>query len=201
MVQQLTLFPEGTLDLANLLVTPGSDEARKMTAISGRKLLEYSRRSDPVGLLARMLLGTSLWASTTFYLTWKASTTPRKRLLFRLVPSAPHTDETGFSLWPTPTANDGKNISLPPSARSWGSVPGEILRGFFPTPTPTASQDYKPIRPLAPSEANGEHGTMLVGWIGNHCPELIGMYLNPRFSEWLMGFPITWTELQHSETP
>jgi hypothetical protein len=35
-------------------------------------------------------------------------------------------------------------------------------------PTPRASQDHKPIRPLAPSEANGTHGKTLVADIGNH---------------------------------
>jgi hypothetical protein len=34
--------------------------------------------------------------------------------------------------------------------------------------TPRASQDHKPIRPLAPSEANGTHGKTLVADIGNH---------------------------------
>ena len=33
--------------------------------------------------------------------------------------------------------------------------------------TPRASQDHKPIRPLAPSEANGTHGKTLVADIGN----------------------------------
>jgi len=85
-------------------VLPGSDEARKMTATSGRKLLEYSRRSDPVGLLVKMLLGTSLWASTTCLLTWGGRVTPRKRFLYQLRPSAPATDETEFSLWRAPAA-------------------------------------------------------------------------------------------------
>ena len=34
-------------------------------------------------------------------------------------------------------------------------------------PTPTASQDYKPIRPLTPSEKAGTHGKSLVGAIGD----------------------------------
>ena len=103
-VQQLTLFPEGTLDLASLLVTPGSEKARKMTATSGRNILGWFKKSDPVGLLVRMLLDTSLWASTTCLLTWKVKDTPRGRLFYQLVPSVPDTDEIGFSLWRTPAA-------------------------------------------------------------------------------------------------
>src|SRR5690606_23379400 len=105
-VEQLTLFPAGTLDLANLSVMPGSDEARKMTATSGRKLSEFWKKSDPVGLLAKMLLGTSIWASTMCFLTWKAKVTKQSRLYFQLVPSAQVTGETECSLWATPNTMD-----------------------------------------------------------------------------------------------
>ena len=71
--------------------------------------------------------------------------------------------------------------------------------GFL--PTPTASQDYKPIRKFAPSEKNGTHGRMLVGVIGELYPELVGQYLNPKMVEWLMGFPTGWTDLRQLETP
>ena len=103
-VEQLTLFPPDTH--ASLFPTPGSDEARKMTATSGRKFAESLTRSDPVGLLVKMLLDTSLWASTTCLLTWGGRVTPRKRFLYQLRPSAPATDETGFSLWATPNTMD-----------------------------------------------------------------------------------------------
>lgn len=181
-VEQLTLFPAGTLDHASLLVLPGSDEARKMTATSGRKLLEYSRKSDPVGLLVKMLLDTSVWGSTTCYLTWKAKVTKQSRLYFQLVPSTPHTDETECSLWPTPHANchtgagekgeggmniqtavkmwptpaaqDAKNATLPPSQIDRDTVPGAVIR-------------------------SGETGQ-----------------LNPEWVEALMCFPIGWTDVE-----
>ena len=62
-------------------------------------------------------------------------------------------------------------------------------------PTPTASQDWKPIRPLAPSEANGSHGTMLVGAVGHQEPQNVGGQLNPEWVEVLMNFPPGWTEV------
>lgn len=31
--------------------------------------------------------------------------------------------------------------------------------------------------------------------------EIITGKLNPEYAEWYMGFPIGWTELEHSETP
>jgi hypothetical protein len=106
--EQMTIFefyPQGTLDLANLLVLPGSEKAREMTAISGRKLSAFSKRSDPVGLLAKMLLDTSHWASTKCLMTWQASATPRNRLIYQLAVSEQITDERGYLLLPTARAN------------------------------------------------------------------------------------------------
>lgn len=75
--------------------------------------------------------------------------------------------------------------------------------GYSLWPTPTKSQDYKRVRPLAPSERNGKHGKMLVGVVGDRFPGLIGTYLDPRFQESLMGFPENWTLVEQwpSETP
>ncbi|MDT2288498.1 hypothetical protein P7H17_24010 [Paenibacillus larvae] len=42
----------------------------------------------------------------TCYLTWKASVTTRKQLLFRLVPSVLRTEGTESSFWGTPSASD-----------------------------------------------------------------------------------------------
>jgi hypothetical protein len=61
--------------------------------------------------------------------------------------------------------------------------------------TPSASQNYKPIRPLAPSEATGKHGKVLPGSLGEKWPEHIGKPINPQFVEWMMGFPKNWTKI------
>lgn len=97
--------------LASHSVQPGSDEARKMTVTSGQKCSGLYKKSDPVGLLVKMLLESSRWRSTKCFLTWKLSATPAKRLLFRLVPSTPRTDETVVPFWPTPTARDCKGAN------------------------------------------------------------------------------------------
>lgn len=67
--------------------------------------------------------------------------------------------------------------------------------GWLLLPSPRASQDYKPIRAQTPQEHNGKHGNALCAGIGVICPELIGQYINPQFSEWLMGFPLGWTDV------
>ena len=40
----------------------------------------------------------------------------------------------------------------------------------------------------------GGHGLALPASIGDICPECIGQRINPRFSEWLMGYPEGWTD-------
>ena len=213
--------------LASHSVQPGSEEARRMTVTSGRKCLELYRRSDPVGLLVRMLLESSHWRSTRCYLTWKASATPAKRLLFRLVPSMPRTEGTGVQYWPTPTARDckgsnsvehltregrrnhtdqlanavqlwptptqmdahGLEYNLRKDATATRSILLSQKVAMFPTPT---TRDYK-SPDLNPDSKRFQQKTEL--------NSVCGGQLNPMWVEWLMGFPIGWTDLNASETP
>jgi hypothetical protein len=94
--------------LASLSALPGSEEARQMTVRSGRRCSELLQRQDPLGCLVKTCLASSTWNSTVAFLTWKVSATPAGRLLFRLVPSMPSTDETECGLWRTPGAQDGQ---------------------------------------------------------------------------------------------
>jgi hypothetical protein len=59
--------------LASHSALPGSDEARRMTVISGRRCCVLLRKQDPLGCLARTFLESSRWNSTTCFLTWKDS--------------------------------------------------------------------------------------------------------------------------------
>ena len=99
--EQLNLFREGFLVSRSPL--PGSIEARKMTVTSGLKCFESSKSFGPLGSLAKMLLGSSIWHSTRCFLNWKTSVTKRKHLLFRLAVSTHGIRESGSALWPTPT--------------------------------------------------------------------------------------------------
>ena len=202
---------EGPVDLicgdtlASRKVQQGSKEARKMTVGSGLLCLPSSKNTDQIGLLEKMLLGTSIWNSTMCLLTWGAKATPQGRLLFQLVPSMPPTGETESGFWHTPNTMD----SLPPRGvdalkRQYennrrGRTEHSTLREqvIYPKPkvmfpTPTANED-------AAGTPNGKMQKML----GN-CPEVRGKTeeewnsgtLNPMWVEWLMGFPIGWTELE-----
>jgi hypothetical protein len=61
--------------------------------------------------------------------------------------------------WPTPTVNDSKNCTLPPSQVKHDNIPGALLR-------------------------DGEKA---------------GGQLNPTWVEWLMGWPLGWTDLKPLE--
>ena len=189
--------------LANLSVKPGSDEARKMTVRSGLKCSELLKRQDPISCLQRMLLASSTWHSTMCFLNWKAKGTPQGRLYFQLAPSTPRTDETECGLWPTPSAgmhkqdvNDsgryardikekGFQIMLPAAVKLW--------------PTP-AARDYKGARKPETMEKTGRNSET------NSLPDSVEFReasgrLNPMWVEWLMGYPLGHTDLNHSETP
>ena len=101
----LTLLPADTH--ASPSVSPGSEAARKMTVTSGRKCIGSWLPLGPVGSLLKTLLGTSAWASTKCFLTWRAKATPAGRLYFQLAPSMPRTEGTESGLWPTIRATDG----------------------------------------------------------------------------------------------
>lgn len=111
-----TLFAGDTH--ASLSVSPGGEEARKMTAISGRTCLTLYPPTGPLGLLLKMLLGTSAWGSTRCFLTWEVSATPQHRLIFRLAHSGQATSGTEFGFLPTLTARDYRSDSCSPEFRT-----------------------------------------------------------------------------------
>lgn len=228
--EQLTLFQEDSP--ASHSPQPGSSEARKMTATSGRKWLGLSRNCGPLGLLEKMLLESSIWHSTRCYLTWKARDTPHGHFLFQLQVSMPHTSDTGpqswptptasdsftgqmrssqqkegsrhslnladaVKMWPTPTAQDAKNSTFPESQMQRDSLIGELMREQYATPQ---ARDYRTGQ--AERWMNKKRSRNLNDQIaaGENRMEVGSGQLNPAWVEWLMGFPIGWTELSASET-
>lgn len=157
-----------------------------MTAISGRRCLTLSRLSGPLGSLEKTLLGTSRWASTRCFLTWKAKATPQGRLLFRLSPVTPRTDATGAGLWQTPVADDAPDRkSGKVNSRGEPKLSAQVK--LWPTPT---TQDASNNGPPSQQKRNTPPLNAVVG--GS---------LNPTWVEWLMGYPAGWTDLKVSETP
>lgn len=239
---------------------PGSEEAIKMTDTSGQRCLQLSKRSDPLGSLEKMLLATSLWASTRCYLTWKPQATPAGALLFRLSPQMPRTDETDAGLLHTPTAkanqmapsmNSGWREPLWATPNTMDHLPSGIsgaykesltgrrkrssnLRDQVAEPvlwaTPSASSGEPPKRDdwtwtglywidhngekkqtrlkdqaqMYPTPAHRDYKGMSgkgrqerKGNPKDTLPNAVGGSLNPAWVEWLMGYPVGFTDLNN----
>jgi len=187
--------------LANLSQSQEKENQRKMTEISGKKLLELSKSPDQLGLLEKMLVELLNSISTPYLRTWRVRTTPRGALVFQLKASVQNIKGNAFGLWRTPDGSTGgSNIKgirrcldknqplLRPSGHAIQvRLTDQILEPrLYPTPT---TQD---------SKNNGNPSQMR----RNTKPlnAVIGGKLNPNFVEFLMGFPMDWTKIDQIES-
>ena len=88
-------------------------------------------------------------------------------------------------LWPTPTTSDASG-GPGTSSRREGGLKFRTAVQQFPTPTVNDSKNNNP-----PSQANRNTPPLNV---------VIGGQMSPMWVEWLMGWPIGWTDLQPLET-
>jgi hypothetical protein len=151
-------------------------------------------------LLAKYDHATSSWKTSQLCLdgelsvfseTWPRSGLTRNGTAYQLPPLVPLTDATGSGLWPTVTAGDAKASGSRNTSQS-NAHPGVSLTDFVRQdggtgrmwPTPRA-QDFK-------SGAGYSHAGK------SQTPQLrhlLGGSLNPTWVEWLMGFPLGFTDL------
>jgi hypothetical protein len=101
--------------------------------------------------------------------------------------------ETGFGflqkLWPTPTATLGSKGGrvTPRKSREGGTLIEAVSSRSFPTPT---ARDWR--------SGKASEATMMRN--SRPLSEQIGGSLNPTWVEWLMGWPLGWTDLKPSGT-
>lgn len=96
--------------------------------------------------------------------------------------------ESGSSQrWPTSCAQDAKNSTLPPSQLNRNSVVGAVMRRRVPTPTATDAR-----RGVESQQARLDRGAH-TGTTLNDYFDATGGVLNPCLHQWLMGWPIGWT--------
>jgi hypothetical protein len=188
--------------LASLSVLPGSAEARRMTVISGQKCSGSYPRFTPIGLLLKMCLESSQWNSPICYLTWKMKATKQQRLIFQLVQQTPRMNGRGSGLWPTPTVNDSKNNGGPSQQRRDGmALNAMATAGLLHTPKAVMVTE-SPIgfrarinRRRAKDRKDGMPGlaSQVAYTLDGH---RTGEELQPAFVEWMLGYPIGWTDLE-----
>lgn len=204
-LEQLTLFPAASPVSRSAL--PGSDEARRMTVISGRKCLELYASCGPVGSLVRMLLASSIWRSTRCLLTWKTKVTPRGCWYYQLAASTPRTEDIASQLWATPNTMDYLPQRSPEALRRQAQtsrkgrkrpanlreqVCAETVRLW---PTPRAADCSGTGAAGSKSAEHDLERQNLKGVVMYTPGAEPGEQLNPDWVEWLMGFPPGWTRV------
>lgn len=136
--------------------------------------------------------------------TWPQAGMTLNGTAFQLRPLAPRTCDTESSLWPTPNVPNGGRV-IPQNALWSGKaaykpdgkkvqVGLESAVRRWPTPTAVTNTGG-----LAMCKWGGAGSRAKLRAIVS--PEEMNGALNPAWVEWLMGFPIGWTDLQPSETP
>lgn len=95
-------------------------------------------------------------------------------------------------MYSTPTAQDAKNSTLPTSQINRDSLVADVLREMYPTPTGARlcggshAKAHLEKMQEARNISEQEKRSMQNG---------SGGQLNPDWVEWLMGFPVGWTEI------
>lgn len=198
-----------------------------MTVTSGRRCFELYGNSARCGSLVKMCLESSIWHSTKCALRWKVRATKSNRLLFQLAALTHRTNEKECLLWPTPqtgaalyggtgnlrqlqklalagilNSEEVRNLSsgsggkTNPALLEWLMGYEQKFTELIPTPR---ACDYKGAS--AKRFFGGAHYRAQLCELIECTPLGIVGRLNPTYLEWLMGYPIGWTELNHSETP
>jgi hypothetical protein len=115
---------------------------------------------------------------------WPRTGTMQNGRAFRLPPLVPRISGRESFWWPTPRVNDGrKGANCNPMAMRSG-LPAAVRRW----PTPSAS-DHKDS--YSPGQRRGQLSEAVQD----------SGKLDPEFVEWLMGFPIGWSDLEGSAMP
>jgi hypothetical protein len=175
-----TLFAADTL--ANLSRPQANEKAKTTPATYGLGLENVLAFLDPVTQYWKMYKGTCLLAELPSLEKLPSSGMTQNGVLYRQKAWARLTDETACLLWPTPVASDWKPRG--PNSKHQGVW--EVVRtrsNLWPTPTTvdtfTPKSRSNPTLGDAARKADGNNGK-----------------LNPTWIEWLMGFPLGWTDLE-----
>jgi len=160
--------------------------------------------------------------STVFSGTWPRWGSMRDGVSYRQPTLVRHTKETGFGLWATPAASDGQRGGTITDKMTGQSLP-QMVNTPTKWPTPQAS-DNRPRATInstarrielgkqisleaavkfwpTPTAHNAKEGAYPAEFTRN-TPTLsaqAGGSLNPMWVEWLMGWPLGWTDLKQLE--
>ena len=186
--------------LANLSVSQEKENLRKMTEISGRKLLGLSKSPDQLGLLEKMLVESLNSISTPFYRTWRVQTTPRGALIFQLRASVRTTKDKESGLLPTPRTGGGSRPN-----RKGGKVleeevmieaglreRGKTLAQMYPTPKASGYENAETVIKRLGMKAVKSHNLLAA----------VQMYPTPTARDYKdAGYQSTWKKSRDKSLP
>ena len=221
--EQLMLFPVDSLVSHSVWLE--SKKEKGTTVTSGRRCSELSENLRRVGLSVRTYLESCALPLPTLSRTWSVKAMTWSCLILKLRLSERRTEENASRLWATPntmdhlpqrseeallrqargawkchtrpsnlreqvdertmklfqtmTANDAKNSTFPPSQMNRN---GGLIKSLMATPQ---ARDYRTGSISRWNDPNRSR----------NLNDQIGGQLNPTWVEWLMGFPIGWTDL------
>ena len=143
---------------------------------------------DPDALCWRTWQRCLLEGWTEFSGRWPRSGLMRNGIAYRLPPLVPRISGTGCLWLPTPNQWDGmRGAESRATKEKRGSGGVNLREAVKHWPTPTATDSIKAGQVAARPGAMG-------------LSETLGGQLNPTWVEWLMGFPLGWTDCEDSET-
>jgi len=182
---------------ANRLVPLGSEEDQTTRDTCGPRCSEPLAFYDPELRSWRMFGVITLWGLTVSLETLPTSGMTVSGRLFRRSPWARHIAGSGSSAWPTPVSSSsmaedvGMVLERLENGRPYKS---RLIEAVAMWPTPRAAMGEQRnhtvyARPLT-SPQTLENKIAQVDGLA------IGGRLNPMWVEWLMGFPLGWTDLE-----
>ena len=102
--------------LASLSVLQVTEKEKTTNATSGQSFSNSLTSANlQQSLVNKLQARLETVGSTIYKLTWKEKTTPAGWSFFQRVASAPRTNATGYSSWPTPAARDYKGANSIPN--------------------------------------------------------------------------------------
>ena len=211
--QDLKQSPSFPVDsLANHSVLLDSEKDLRMPATYGRKCAELLPNCGPLTCLGKMLLASSIWGSTKRYLTWQKRDTLFIHSYFRLVASARGMSASELLssrlMFPTPLASDwgtnrdARNLDVFLSEagilrkrNKSGTIWSLKLSAAVFYLTPAATEGFRSTLKPSAYRNSKVNSSLSAQMIHLEKSEADDMALNPDWVEWLMGFPLGWTDV------
>ena len=188
------------------LVPLDEEKERQTTATSGLTCFRSYETLNPNGSSLKTcvasLLGAKAWYSRQSALTWKPKVTKSNRLLFQLSPSVRHTEEIESGLLATPNTMDSmapktdkaihrEATVTRPGRTNFANLKEQIAYGKL-LPTPDHNDGARGATKVYDPKSKSQSGRTINTLIGSGTGKKLR--LQPAMTQWMMGYPDSWTE-------